>query len=161
ANRAEQARIAAHLGISLKWLRRRYLVREEEGEGIACRVGSARFSTASVAASTPCARHSAAVTRFGPSCCRAAVPGRPRRNAVRASAVAPSYRWKKSASCSPRHSGERKPLPLRDGGQYSPYAGSSSNPLGEVKVSENPETARSASNVGLFPRTPKSADPSA
>jgi len=43
ANRAEQARIAAHLGISLKWFRRRYLVHEDDGEGISMQGGQCTF----------------------------------------------------------------------------------------------------------------------
>jgi Fe-S-cluster containining protein len=42
-SRTEQVRIAKHLGISLAWLRRRYLVREAEGDGISMRGGQCVF----------------------------------------------------------------------------------------------------------------------
>jgi len=42
-SRAQQRRIAEHLGISLAWLRRRYVVRETEGEGLSMRGGQCVF----------------------------------------------------------------------------------------------------------------------
>jgi hypothetical protein len=42
-NHTEQQRIAGHLGISLRWLRRRYLVREVDGDGISMRGGRCVF----------------------------------------------------------------------------------------------------------------------
>lgn len=39
----EQRRIADYLGISLRWLRRRYLVREDEGDGLSMRGNACVF----------------------------------------------------------------------------------------------------------------------
>ena len=42
-SRAQQRRIAEHLGISLAWLRRRYVERSSEGEGLSMRGGRCVF----------------------------------------------------------------------------------------------------------------------
>jgi Fe-S-cluster containining protein len=42
-SKAEQQRIARHLGISLRWLRRRYVLRERDGDGLSMKGGACIF----------------------------------------------------------------------------------------------------------------------
>jgi hypothetical protein len=42
-SQAEQRRIAEYLGITLRWLRRRYVVREDDGDGLSMRGGACVF----------------------------------------------------------------------------------------------------------------------
>lgn len=43
ADRAQQRRIAEYLGITLRWLRRRYVVRQRDGDGLSMRGGACVF----------------------------------------------------------------------------------------------------------------------
>ena len=42
-SKAEQQRIARHLGITLRWLRQRYVLREPDGDGLSMKGGACVF----------------------------------------------------------------------------------------------------------------------
>lgn len=42
-SKTEQRRIAKHLGITLRWLRRRYVLREADGDGLSMQSGACVF----------------------------------------------------------------------------------------------------------------------